>query len=203
VSWEQVQDAFQAAVARAARLDPALVIWGFQDVDQPPMDPSAVDGNTGRRSYIKLAMPSIATIGLDWVQATYDASRAAGQEIELKPQGTREMPLELQAFTTSTADGNAAIFLAERARTHLLLPSIRAILSAVGISLFDPGPVRYVPSVVAAGFRGRATCTLRTYVPALALAEYVTYIQTVSGTITTTGGAQSTPNVRPFSTTLP
>jgi hypothetical protein len=202
MSWDQIQDAFSTAIARAAQLDPSRILWAFQDVDEPPMD-NTISGNTGKRSYIKLAMPSIKTIGRDFLQRSYDATRAAGQEVKLQVQGTRELPLELQAFTASTADGQAAIFLADLAVSNLLLPSVRDILTAVGISVFDPGPVQYVPTVVAAGFRGRATCTLRTYVPALALAEYVTWIQTVNGTLTTTGGAQAGPTNTPFSGKLP
>lgn len=181
MGWPDVMDAMQAAIAASGHLDPARVIWAWQDVDQPP-DP-----------YVKLAMPSIETLGLDFLAMDFDATRPPGQEYRIQPQGQREVPLEMEVFTDQTADGGAAIFLAESIKTGLLRPSVRQILTAVGVSPFDPGRVSYAPALVAVGFRGRATCTIRCYCPAQAVAEYVGYIAIVNGTLTATGGATTLP----------
>lgn len=190
MSWQDAMNAIQSAFAAAAQLDPTAVVWAWQNIPQPATP------------YVKLSMPSITTKGIDWLSRTVDLTRPAGQEVKAQAVGNREVPIEMQVFTDSVADGVAAPFLAEQIKTGLLLPNIRSILTAVGISPFDPGPVQNVPMIVAANFRGRATCTIRCYMPAQALAEYYGYIETVNGTITSTGGASETPYVQPFSVDL-
>lgn len=177
MGWPEVMDAMQSAWAAAARIDPSRVLWAWQPTTQPPTP------------YVKLAMPSIEQIGQDFLSMEFVPTRAPGQEFKIQPQGQREIPLEMQVFTDDVALGTSAIFLAEQIKTGLLLPSVRNQLTAVGVSPFDPGRVSYAPSIVGTGFRGRATCTIRCYVPAQALAEYVGYISSMAGTITTTGGA--------------
>lgn len=113
----------------------------------------------------------------------------AVQEIKAVVRGVRETSIELQCFSAATASADEALFMAEQIRTGLLLPSVRSGLAAVGVSPFDPGPANYAPAVVNVGFRGRATCSIRCYVPAQALAEYYGFIQTVNGKIRYTGGA--------------
>lgn len=197
LTWQAVQDALFAAIVSASGLADDRILWSFQDVDEPALD-NPITGGNANPAYVKLSLPTIATRGQDWLQIDYDATRAPGQEIEQRPTGFREVPLEIQVFTSSTADGTAANFLAEQIRTGLLLPSIRDALAAVGVTPFDPGPVNFVPDVVSANFRGRATCTVRLYVPAIALSEFTTYIAEVAGTITTTGGKQPNPTATPF-----
>ena len=63
----------------------------------------------------------------------------------------------------------------------------RDAFAAVGIVPFDPGPVNYVPDVVAIGFRGRAVCDVRCRMAARVIEEYTTYINSVAGTATISG----------------
>lgn len=191
MSWQDCMDACQQAWAAAAQLDPRMVVWAWQNTPQPATP------------YVKLSMPSIETLGIDWITRTFDASRPAGQEYKIEVSGNREVPIEMQVFTDSTADGLSAQFLAEQIKTSLQLPTIRAILTRLGISPFDPQRINYVPTVVGANFRGRATCTIRCYMPAQSVAEYIGYIQTINGSITSSGGASPTPTVLPFSVVLP
>jgi hypothetical protein len=190
ITWQIVQDAIVAAMAAASGLDQSRILWAFQPIGEPQLD-DPIDGGGGNTTYLKLSLPTILKLGQDWVQTTYDGTRPAGQEIAAQPTGFRELPLELQVFTSSTADGNAAIFVAEQIGTAMILPSIADPLAAVGVTVFDPGPVNYAPSVVGANFRGRATCTLRMYAPAIAVAQLYGYIAEAAGTLSLTGGKQS------------
>jgi hypothetical protein len=175
--WRAIQDAIQAAMAAAAALPPEKVLWAFQNVNQPA------------NPYLKLSIPGLLTKGQDWLSQAYDATRPAGQEIELQPMGTREVAIELQAFTDEVADESSAHFYLDGISTALIRPSIRDLLTAVGVSIFDPQGVQYAPAVVAANFRGRATATLRSYIPAQAASEYVGYIRSFRGTLTSAGSA--------------
>lgn len=120
------------------------------------------------------------------------------QEIIAQVSGMREVTLELTCFTDATATEADASILAETTSTSMLLPSIRTGLQAANIGLFDPGPVSYVPQVVAVKFRGRAVVPLRCYVPAQSVIEYITYIQTVSGTLSVSDAKSGGPMDVPF-----
>lgn len=188
MSWDYVMDVLQRGVAQGTGLPPERVVWKWQNAGAPPHD------------YVVISVGALQTIGQDWLEMNTDLSRPNGQEIQALVRGVREMPFEIEAFTASTANKMAAIFLAEQARTSFLLPSIRSMLDTAQVSPFDPGPVQYAPDVVAVGFRGRATCTVRCYVPAPLVVEYLGYIAHVNGTVT----AKRTPDdpspiVKPFS----
>lgn len=129
---------------------------------------------------------------------------AVSQELSVKVQGVREAVFEITCFTDSTADDNDASILAEKTRTSLLLPSIRSLLQAASVGVFDPGPVQYIPQVVAVKFRGRAVVAIRCYVPAQSVIEYMTYIQTVNGQVSVSGASPNGfPIVKPFTTIPP
>lgn len=185
IDWRQWEDAFQAAIARASGLPVTQVVWKHGNVNAPPLD------------YVALSLGGSTTIGIDYIRQTYDGTRAQGQEFELAVQGEREVPLEIECFTVATNTEAAARALAERSRSALLLPSVRGILTAVGVSPFDPGSVRWIPDVVSAGFRGRASCSVRCYMPAPHIAEYVGYIASVRGTMTVLDGPTGTKTI-PF-----
>lgn len=118
-------------------------------------------------------------------------------QLKRETRGVREMGLDLEYFSANTADESDAQNMLERVKTALRLHSVRDQLTEVNVSPFDPGPVGYIPEVVAVGFRGRATCLIRCYMPAPVVFEYITYIQKVAGTISYSGGAF------PGATTIP
>ncbi len=108
-------------------------------------------------------------------------------QLKSEVQGVREVGLEITCFTSSTADGLDAQNVLEKTKTALRLSSVRDLLTAVGWSPFDPGPVNYIPEIVAVKFRGRATCVIRCYMPAQSVFEYISSIETVRGTISCSG----------------
>ena len=171
-TWAAIANAVQAAIVSGASLTAGAVRWRFQDSPQPAL------------SFIDLSLGTSLEVGQPFVEDDYDATRAAGAEIRLQVKGIREVPLELEVFTpTTTPDEGSAIALCEQAKSSLWLPTIRDALGALGFVPFDAGPVQFVPAIVAVGFRGRATCTIRCTMPAPIVAEYTTWIETISGTI--------------------
>ena len=171
-TWAQTADAVQAAIVSGASLAAGSVRWRFQDSPQPAL------------SFIDLSLGTSLEVGQPFIEDDYDATRAAGSEIRLQVKGIREVALELEAFTsTTTPDEGSALALCEQAKSSLWLPTIRDALGALGFVPFDAGPVQFVPAIVAVGFRGRATCTIRCSMPAPIVAEYTTWIETISGTI--------------------
>lgn len=184
--WTITADAVQAAIARAAQLATDRVVWKYQNVDAPAYD------------YVALGFGSLLSIGIDYLTLTYDASRAPGQEYEQRVNGNREVSLEVECYTSQTTPQsspfpdkglNDSMAVAERIRASLLLPTVRAKMASVGVSPFDPGPVRNLPTIASAGFRGRAQFSIRCYMPIIKIVEYVGYIQHFNGTVGVSGGA--------------
>lgn len=182
VSWQDVQDACQAAIVEASGLRPERVQWGFQNADAPSLD------------YAALSIGRIKNHGIDYVRSAPPAAGApVGADKQLTVGGTRVFPLQVSVFTVSTADGNAAVFVADRIKSCLVLPRVRNILTALGISPFDAQDVVYAPDVVGIGFRGRAVLTILCAVPPQFYVDYGTYIARVIGGITTTDPDETTP----------
>lgn len=179
MSLQDTLDAIQAAIVSASGLSAGKVIWGFQNADQPELN------------YVSLSLSQLMTLGIDSVMTDYDGGRDAGAEIGLTVSGVREVGLEVSVFTAALAEAADALWLAEKIRTSLVLPSIRSALATVAVVPFDPGPVQYIPEVVSVGFRGRAIMTIRCYMPAPVVVEYIGYIAEVQGTKTVKGGLTS------------
>lgn len=124
-------------------------------------------------------------------------SEAAG--IAQTVVGTREVALQLECFTGPApgsvspsvglveASGATARRILDETVTRLRLPTARGTLAAVGVVPFDPGAVNWIPDLVSIGFRGRATCDVRCYMPARALVEYANFIASLSGVATIEG----------------
>jgi len=187
-TWTQVHDAVRAAIVTASGYPSTKVIWAFQNADIPKLP------------FITLKFGSLGTVGLDYLETSTDLLRLPGEEIKMSVKGTREMSLEMQAFTASTADSNDALAVLELVRSSLLLPPIREQFEAVEVTPFDPGRVNFIPDVPNTEFRGRAVCEVRCYVPGPLAVAYVGYIETVEGEITSSDGVgDPSPVVTPFS----
>lgn len=170
VSWEDVENAVQAAVVAASGMDQDKVTWSYQNVNEPELD------------HVTISFGGEIMIGVDHIKTTYDATRPNGQEIKQEIQGVREVSLEIACFTTTTSGSAAARRLLELTRTRLRLDTIRYGLKQAGLSVFDPGPVNWIPDIPSARFRGRAVCSIRCYLPVTDCLEYVGYIARIRGT---------------------
>lgn len=188
MSWQAIEDAIQVAIAAAAGVPSDRVIWEYQNSNQPLLD------------YIAIALGGVlAEVGQDGLETSTDLARPAGQEIAIDVIGVREAQLQVVAFSTATVGDGAARAIAEKVRTSLRLPSIRDALAAVGVSVFDHGSVSYVPEIVAIGFRGRSTLDMRCYLLAPTAREYLGYIASAGGVLSTKGGGVPGTNNRAWS----
>lgn len=178
VTWDDVERAAHAAVVKASRLDAGQVVWAHQNCGQPALD------------HIVLNFGGEMIVGQDRIESGFDASRPRGQEFKESIRGLREVGLELQAFTAATSGERAARRLLELVRGRIQLESIRGPLNRAGCTPFDgSGAINWVPDIPGANFRGRATHTIRCYVPVLdgSVDEHVGYIAHVSGRIVPSG----------------
>lgn len=173
MSWDEVGDALQQAIDRASGLPAGSTIWKGQDRNAPTLD------------YVAIDITSMLPIGIDAVTTSFNPARVRGQEIKLETSGQRECALSVECFTSVATSGrkNAALALCSVIYSGLLLPSNRAILSAADVSVFDVSSITWIPDVPGRAFRGRAVGTLRCYMPAPTAAEYVGYIERMSGTV--------------------
>lgn len=175
MSWEDIEEAMQAAVVDASQLAADKVYWSYQDYNEE-------DGD-----YVVITFGGAQTVGQDFIRRTFDASRPNGQELREDVMGTREVPFQIEVFTSEIYGETAARQRAERIRTAMRLSGIRQRLRRVNVSPFDPGPVSWVPDILAAEFRGRAVTTIRCYVPVLDCFSYVGYISRLKVRVTPSG----------------
>lgn len=171
MSWEDVENAMQSAISRASGYAADRVFWSYQNVNEPRLD------------HITITFGGEMVIGIDRIRNSQDLTRPNGQEMKQEIEGVREVPFELSCFTSATSGDAAARRIVELTRTRLRLSDIRVPLKRAGITPFDPGPVHYIPDIPNTTFRGRATCTIRCYVPVTDCAEYTGYIARIRGTV--------------------
>ena len=167
-TWAQIFAAIEAAITTLTGL---TVIWSWQNYNAPPLN------------YVRVGIGSAATVGQDWIQEWQTGSSTPNEEFALTVGGLREVALQIEAFSASTVETEAAatsLSIVDTVTAGLYLPSIRAALNAVGFTPFAPGPTNYIPDVVSTGFRGRAVCDVRSYLPARMVEEYATFIASVA-----------------------
>lgn len=117
---------------------------------------------------------------------------APGSEVSITVGGVREVALQIEAWSASTVEDVAkatALSICDGIATKLRLPTARQALATVGMTPFDPGPTNWIPSIVAANFRGRATCDVRCRLPARALVDYAAFIASLSVAVSASGAA--------------
>jgi hypothetical protein len=114
----------------------------------------------------------------------------AGSEVAIAVGGVREVALQIEVWSAAVVEEIAkvtAVSACDAIVTKLRLPTARNALAVVGMTPFDPGPSNWIPSIVAARFRGRATSDVRCRIPARALTEYAGFIASLTATATVTG----------------
>lgn len=171
--WGAVQDAIRAWVKTASGLADGAVIWSHQDGPRPS------------RPFMTVRLTAITATGDDWVESLYDGDRPAGQEIEKRVTGTREITVSVQAYTGSSTGSSTATALLTKVQIALALPSIRAALNDAGIGVLSRGSVTDLSAVLEDKFEGRAALEAR-FTTTDDISEYIGYIETVEVTETTT-----------------
>lgn len=178
MSWADIEDATHKAIRLASGYASDQVFWSHQNFNAPTLD------------YVLLTFGGELALGQDWIRITQDLTRPVGQEIKLDVRGVREVPLQIEVFTSDVYGDSAARRVAEMIRTKLRLDGVRHGMRRAGISPFDSDSVQWIPDIPTANFRGRAVLTVRCYVPVIDCYEYVGYIATVRGLIFPSGVAQ-------------
>lgn len=175
MSWEDVQDAVHEAITRASGYPAERVIWSYQSSNERSL------------AHVRINFGGESVVGQDRIKTTTDLTRPAGQEIKQEIIGVREVPLDVEVFTSDVVSANAARQVAAQIRSKIGLDTIRGVLKGANVSCFDSGPVSWVPDIPYGNFRGRALVTLRCYVPISDCEEYTGYIARVTGTVTISG----------------
>lgn len=169
-TWKEIADAVQSTIATASGL---TTIWRYQNAPAPTVD------------YVGISFGALQTVDVDFVDEQYDSTLPDGQQVSLSVGGVRVLPLTIEVWSGSTVEkiaSTTALSILDSIITKLRLPSNRRALASVGLTVFDPGPANWVPSIVSIGFRGRATCDLRCRIPARTVTEYTDWIGSIAGT---------------------
>lgn len=152
----------------AAPLGLADIRWADQNAGEP-------QGN-----FITLRLGDLVPHGQDALVDATDLTRAAGQEIELRVRGERDLTVSVQCWTTATVDAGTAADVLDDVQASLSLPTRRAILTAAGLYPFEVGPVQNLSALEEEGsdFIGRALLEFHCHV-ATSISEFAGYIATV------------------------
>lgn len=179
---EQQENALRGWVVVASGFAEDKVVWSYENGNRP-------SGNV-----ITLALVGGRTLGAcDTIETRTDLTRPAGQEIEHRVRGEREHVLRIQAFTPESVNGpEAARGILCDVQTKLRLPAITDALDEVGLSVFDPGAVQYIPGIANTAFEGRAVVEARFYATDTA-SGYTGYIASTEGDGALAGGFDTLP----------
>jgi hypothetical protein len=160
VTPSQLETAVRAAVVTASGLDPSRVYFA----DQPALVPE-----TATRIAVRVgeALP----LGTDGLEHDFDATRPAGQEVEYRTFGMREVTIELQAFGPVEPPSSSfpARDVLARVLDGLVLPSVRDMLNAAGVGVLRESAVRRIPGVRGPMYEDRALLELVVLVRASAV----------------------------------
>lgn len=198
--WGDIRKAMQQAIVAASGFSPEKVLWASQNSYQPKGD------------YIDLSLSGFINAGQDGIIQGYEPAAPNGQQITQQVIGQREVTLTVEVFTDTLASneqrnavlpGDDALAVVDAIRSAFMFDTIRDPPAALGISFFDlSATAEYVPQIASTGFRGRAVWPIRCWVPAPPARQRTTFIETVEGRITASGGAGD-PIVRDFTATPP
>lgn len=152
MNWTAVENALRAWVKAGSGLDNEHVIWAEQGGPRP-------DG-----AFVTVRIGDLVPVGaFDEVTHGYDATQPLGEEIEHVVRGERSCMVSVQAFTPEVMGSASARAVASRVLTALQRPSVRDALEAAGLSVYDPGTVKYVPAIVGTEFEARAVLEVGFY----------------------------------------
>lgn len=167
IAWATLEDAVRTWVVNATALGADRVYFSEQDLPVSEIAPR-----------ISIRLGDLVQIGQDGFHTSYDPLQPAGQEIEVKAAGMRELVVDLQAFAPTTVGaGVTARSLLALAQAALSLPSVRTLLNDAGLGLLEQGTVQRVPQPRQAMWEDRATLSVR-FCVAQSVSERIGYIDT-------------------------
>ena len=173
LDYYAIESAIAAAVVSGTGLDADQVLWAYeayQGGERP----------AGER-FVTLQLGPSMSIGIDGFDATTDLTRAVGSEVQLKATTLQQFTLYVSCFGGTPTGNTSAGATMERFRNRLGLPSVRGLLSAVGISPFDSGSVQNVPFIEGTKFESRSVLEMRCYID-VDETDFCGFISRVTGT---------------------
>lgn len=179
LNFTALEDALRAWVVNATGLGAGAVVFGHQPFLSPapgPMIAIIVD-------------PPQHVGGPDAEDHDFDAARPLGQEIHQATQGVRRLPVELQAVAPPVTGSPTARDLVQRCQASLGLTEVRQTLNDAGLGVISEGSPRWIPTLSAGGFEGRAVLESVFTVRETATTR-LGYIATVRGSLTVEEGSQ-------------
>jgi hypothetical protein len=182
-TFVDVENGIRRAVMLALQLDDAHVIWSDQDGIRPGQSvPSE-----GMFATIRLDSP--LPVETPYLVHVFDGARDH-QEFEQRVAVCKSIRSFVQVFGGTPSGGTvgdvSAVAVASLMQTRLRLPSIRAVIKAAGLSVFDYGTVRNVSRILQTAFESRAAVELGWYFTETA-SEFTTYIAEAIITATSQG----------------
>lgn len=162
-----LQQALRTWVRKSSRLDDSKIVWAQQDVVRLPVP------------FITMRLGDLVKLGAaDEVTHDFDATRPAGEEIEITVNGRRQGAVSIQCFG---GNSDSAMKIMLRVEASLSLPSVMELLEAAEVSVYDTGAIQNVTALLETAFEPRAVMDAYFYCSE-AVSERTTYIESVGVT---------------------
>ena len=169
--WRRVEDAIRSWVVIASGLPEQRVAFKWQERTAPP------EASPAQASSIVIGLPTSIAIGEPVRSSSTDLGQPLGREVELRADQLREIGITVESYTGEVTGGASARELLQRVQEGLELLAVQARLEAEGVSVFDAGPINFLPAIPSVGFEGRGLIEFRAYATG-SVAERVGYIET-------------------------
>lgn len=164
MSERDIKSALRAWVRSVTNLPDTQVVWSQQDLSRL----------TGQ--FITMRLGDLTPLGsADETTQDYDATRDAGQEIEISVNGQRSFGLSLQCFGTGDVSDRS---LLARLQSSLSLPSVLSLFEPAGLGCYDTSPIQNVTALLDTTFEPRAVMDVYFYCSEV-VSERTTFIETV------------------------
>jgi hypothetical protein len=165
-AWTPIEDALWEWVKVATDLPDESIRWADQN------------GPRGIPPFVELRISGVNTIGIDSTQALTDMSRPAGQEVELRTWGTRQVTVSLQSFSRSVTGDESAMSMMSDIQAAANSTAVSELLGSAGITVFDLGSISNISGLLDTDFESRAALELRIYAEQ-SWSDFVGYIERV------------------------
>lgn len=160
-----IKQALRTWIRNISRLADDKIVWSEQDV-------SRLSGQ-----FITMRLGDLTALGsADEVTHDYDATRDAGQEIEITVNGQRSLVLSLQCFGEASQTPRSVL---STLKTSLSLPSVLDLFEAAGLSCYDTGPIQNITALLETIFEPRAAMEIYLYCSEI-VSERTTFVETVT-----------------------
>lgn len=144
-----------------ASIEDALYTWAFAQLGMPVFWSNQKFPQPARPyATLKLTGPRVLS-GSDAAETTTDLGRPAGEEVETKYSGPRELTCSVQVYAVPTSGASSARALLARAQASLSRDSVAAALRAAGLAIVDQGGIADLTALLETNWESRAAMDVR------------------------------------------